>query len=102
VAFVGLGDQFGYADFFLDAMGLLYGVVNKTASHIVGYWPTDGYDYSASKAEIKLKNHAGRHFVGLALDEDQQSELSSDRLNRWCLQIHAEFNLHSNFAEIND
>ena len=102
VAFVGLGDQFGYADFFLDAMGLLYEVVSKTAAHIVGYWPTDGYDYSASKAEIKLKNHTGRYFVGLALDEDQQSELSSDRLNRWCLQIHAEFNLHSNFAEIND
>jgi flavodoxin I len=102
VAFVGLGDQFGYADFFLDAMGLLYNVVSKTATNIVGYWPVDGYDYVASKAEITLGDDAKKWFVGLALDEDQQAELSSSRLNLWCSQIHAQFNMRSELIEVTD
>jgi len=98
VAFVGLGDQFGYGEFFLDAMGLLHDVVIKTADRIVGYWPTGGYDYDASKAEVSGE----ALFVGLALDEDQQAELTSDRLNQWCQQIHAEFELASPLNEITD
>lgn len=100
VAFVGLGDQFGYGDFFLDAMGMLHDVVIKTASKIVGYWPTEGYDYDASKADIELDGK--KLFVGLALDEDQQPELSCERLNRWCAQVHAEFGLATPVAAIDD
>lgn len=102
VAFVGLGDQFGYADFFLDAMGMLYDIVSKTADNVVGYWPIDGYDYVASKAEIILENSTEKKFVGLALDEDQQPELSSERLNRWCYQIHSHFDLTTKFKEFQD
>ena len=89
VAFVGLGDQFGYGDFFLDAMGMLHEEVSKTASSVVGCWSTEGYDYDASKAEIPGENL----FVGLALDEDQQPELTNSRLDKWCQQIHTEFAL---------
>jgi flavodoxin I len=104
VAFVGLGDQFGYGDFFLDAMGMLHDVVVKTTDKIIGYWPTEGYDYDASKAEITLgADVAGKKlFMGLALDEDQQPELSSGRLNRWCAQIHAEFGLETPLIELDD
>jgi len=98
VAFVGLGDQFGYGDFFLDAMGMLHDVVIKTADKIIGYWPTEGYDYDASKAEIKIE---GKNlFMGLALDEDQQPDLSMERLNRWCVQVHQEFGLNTPVVEI--
>jgi len=104
VAFVGLGDQFGYGDFFLDAMGMLHDVVIKTADKIVGYWPTEGYDYDASKAEIALGSDVagGKLFMGLALDEDQQPELSSARLNQWCAQIHAEFGLDTPLVVLDD
>ena len=89
VAFFGLGDQFGYGDFFLDAMGMLHDVVEGAGARIIGHWPTEGYEFDASKAEI-----TGAHkFVGLALDEDQQPELTEERLERWCEQIRREFDL---------
>jgi flavodoxin I len=89
VALFGLGDQYGYSDYFLDAMGMLHDVVLKKGARIVGHWPTDGYEFTSSKAEI---SGAGL-FVGLALDEDHQEHLTADRLNRWCSQISAEFGL---------
>lgn len=98
VAFFGLGDQFGYGDYFLDAMGMLHDIVIQTGPEIIGHWSIEGYEFTASKAEIP---GAGK-FVGLALDEDQQEHLSADRLNRWCAQIHAEFGLDSPLNHIHD
>jgi len=98
VAFFGLGDQFGYGEYFLDAMGMLHDVVIQTGPEIIGHWPTEGYEFDASKAEIP---GTGK-FVGLALDEDQQENLTAERLNRWCAQIHAEFGLDSPLNNIND
>jgi len=98
VAFFGLGDQFGYGDYFLDAMGMLHDVVIQSGANIIGYWPTDGYEFDASKAEIPGEGL----FVGLALDEDQQEDLTGERLNRWCSQIHGEFGLDSELEEIDD
>lgn len=102
VAFVGLGDQFGYGDFFLDAMGMLHDVVIKSADKIIGYWPTEGYDYDASKAEITLNGDGETYFMGLALDEDQQPELTCSRLNQWCVQVHREFGLETPVVELDD
>lgn len=89
IALFGLGDQFGYADYFLDAMGMLHDVVVQSGAHIIGHWPTAGYEFAASKAEIP---DTGR-FVGLALDEDHQEDLTSTRIQMWCGQILAEFGL---------
>lgn len=98
VALFGLGDQFGYGDYFLDAMGMLHDLILPSGPVIVGYWPVDGYEFDASKAEIPGQGM----FVGLALDEDQQENLTSDRLNRWCQQVHAEFGLDTPLQEIDD
>ena len=98
VAFFGLGDQFGYGDFFVDAMGMLHDVVVANGADIVGLWPTTGYEYDASKAEVS----GGEYFVGLALDEDQQPELSTQRINQWCQQIHRELGLSSELLVIDD
>ncbi len=87
VALFGLGDQFGYGDYFLDAMGMLHDVIVANGAKIVGHWSTEGYDFEASKALTE----DGDSFVGLALDEDQQEELSTDRINRWTEQISLEF-----------
>lgn len=98
VALFGLGDQFGYGDYFLDAMGMLHDVIIQSGPEIIGHWPTDGYEFDASKAEIP---GAGK-FVGLALDEDQQEQMSAERLNRWCAQIHAEFGLDTPLQSLDD
>lgn len=98
VALFGLGDQFGYGDFFLDAMGMLHDVVEQAGAKIVGHWPTEGYEFDASKAEIPDSDL----FVGLALDEDQQPELTTERLNRWCAQIHREFGLETPLLDVED
>lgn len=98
VAFFGLGDQFGYGDFFLDAMGMLHDIVVEKGAQIIGHWSTAGYEFEASKAEIPDENK----FVGLALDEDQQPTLTAERLNRWCAQIHREFKLPTPLFDLND
>lgn len=98
VALFGLGDQFGYGDFFVDAMGMLHDVVVASGANIVGHWPTSGYDYDASKAEVPGTGT----FVGLALDEDQQPELTAQRLNAWCAQIHQAFALSSQLHDVDD
>lgn len=98
VAFFGLGDQFGYSDYFLDAMGMLHDIVAKTCGNIIGRWSTAGYEFNSSKAEI---SGAGQ-FVGLALDEDHQEHLTAARLNQWCEQIRAEFGLDCAINNLDD
>lgn len=87
VALYGLGDQDKYADNFVDALGLLYDFVTARGARVVGAWSTDGYDYMASKAE------RDGEFVGLVLDQDNQKQLTDDRLERWLRAIAEPFAL---------
>lgn len=98
VALFGLGDQFGYGDYFLDAMGMMYDVLISNGATIIGLWPTEGYEFDASKA---YKPSLGC-FVGLAIDEDQQEDMTADRLNRWCEQVHREFGLDTPVTRLAD
>ncbi len=87
VAYFGPGDQVGYADNFQDAIGILEEKISSLGGKTVGHWPTDGYDFTESKA---VKN--GK-FVGLALDEDNQSELTDQRIKAWTDQLKIEMGL---------
>ena len=98
VALFGLGDQFGYGDFFLDAMGMLHDVIVENGASIVGHWPISGYDFDASKALVVGKPA----FVGLALDQDQQEDLTCERLNRWCQQVYTAFGLDGHAMLLED
>ncbi len=98
VAFFGLGDQFGYGDYFLDAMGMLHDLVIANGPRIIGYWPVEGYEFDASKALLP----SGEMFMGLAIDEDQQEDLTRERLDRWCAQIHREFGLATPLHNVED
>lgn len=98
VALFGLGDQFGYGDFFLDAMGMLHDVLLAKGASFVGAWSTEGYEFDASKAKVDGKDM----FVGLGIDEDQQPELTSQRLNMWCKQIVSELGIDVNVIELDD
>ncbi len=81
VAFFGLGDQEEYCDNFVDAMGTLYDEVSKQGATTVGSWSTDGYEHDESNAV------RDGEFVGLALDEDNQGDLSDERVSTWLKQI---------------
>lgn len=87
VAYFGPGDQVGYADNFQDAMGILEEKISGLGGKTVGHWSIDGYDFTESKA---VKN--GK-FVGLALDEDNQSELTEQRIKAWTAQLKLELGL---------
>ncbi|MDY4386906.1 flavodoxin FldB [Pectobacterium aroidearum] len=83
VALYGMGDQLGYSEWFLDALGILHDQLLPLGVTFVGYWPTEGYDFISPKPLAA----DGKHFVGLALDEVNQYDLSDERLEQWCEQI---------------
>ncbi|MBW4536368.1 MAG: flavodoxin FldA [Pleurocapsa minor HA4230-MV1] len=85
VAYFGAGDQVGYPDTFQDAIGILEEKISELGGETVGYWSTEGYEFSDSKAL-----HDGK-FIGLALDEDNQSDLTEKRIKAWVAQLKQEF-----------
>ncbi|MFT2112206.1 flavodoxin [Marinomonas sp. 2405UD68-3] len=91
IALYGLGDQFGYGDYFVDAMGWLYEKLLPTQATFIGQWSTEGYDFEASRACINTKEY----FIGLAIDEDQQFELTDQRIEQWVIQLYAERELEA-------
>merc|ERR1711933_332258 len=84
VAVFGLGDQGGYGDNFCDAMDELVTCFKNQGADIVGSWSTDGYDHMESKSV------EGDKFVGLPCDEDNQPEMSEERVKAWVAQIKGE------------
>lgn len=90
VAIFGLGDQFGYGEWFVDGIGILANVVMENGGEIIGLTSIEGYDYEESKAVVVVD--AEMYFLGLALDEDNQKDLTEERLNTWISQIKEEFN----------
>lgn len=81
VALFGTGDQLGYPETYLDALGLVADAARRAGARLLGYWPTEGYDFTASLAL------EGRHFVGLALDDDNQALLTPARIGTWVQQV---------------
>jgi len=88
IALFGLGDQYVYADYFVDGIGIIGEVVINNGGKIIGKWSTEGYEHTESKAEIEEGI-----FLGLALDEDNQPELTDKRIKTWTKQIVKEFNI---------
>merc|ERR1712216_660023 len=50
VAIFGLGDQVGYSDNYVDAMGELKDLFENAGAEVVGFTSTDGYEHTESKA----------------------------------------------------
>jgi flavodoxin I len=85
VAYFGCGDQIGYADNFQDAMGILEEKISALGGQTVGQTSIAGYEHSESKAV------RGDQFCGLAIDEDNQSDLTDDRIKAWVNQLRSTF-----------
>jgi flavodoxin I len=81
LAFFGLGDSSSYSDTFADGMGLLHEALEGKGFKSAGEFSVDGYNFDSSKA---VKN--GK-FVGVAIDEDNESNLTEQRLDAWIASI---------------
>ena len=77
VAIYGLGTQKSYPTEFIDAVFYLYEQFKLCGATIIGEWATEGYKFEASKAVVDGS------FIGLALDQENQKDLTPDRLNTW-------------------
>ncbi|MEP0174217.1 MAG: flavodoxin FldB [Paraglaciecola sp.] len=86
VALYGLGDQLGYADWFQDALGMLHDELAVLHCEFVGYWPNEGYEFTHSKALVAENSF----FVGLSLDDENQYDLTEQRIKEWSTQVLAE------------
>lgn len=85
VAIFGFGDGDSYADSFCDSIGTIYETVKDKGCKVVGFTSTDGYDYDSSKAE------EDGQFVGLPLDEENQGDLTDERVAKWAEAISKDF-----------
>ena len=65
-------------------MDELKSTFSAQGAEIVGAWSTDGYEHEDSKSVD------GGKFVGLPCDEDNQPEMSEDRVKAWVAQIKGE------------
>lgn len=89
VAIYGLGDQIGYAEYFVDGIGILAKVILERGGKVIGYWPTEGYRHTDSVAFVDDDKSM---FYGLALDNDNESQLNDERLDTWINQVKNELN----------
>ena len=86
-AIFGLGDQVRYPYHFVDGMIEIRKEFDKNGAKRVGSWSVEGYDFKESDSIID-----GR-FVGLALDEDNEAELSEERINKWLAEVRKGFGI---------
>lgn len=77
VALFGIGDCMSYPDTFVDAMGHIYRSVKESNAEIVGFTSKSDYDFDDSAAVVNDQ------FVGLAIDEDNESDKTTVRIKAW-------------------
>ena len=88
VAIFGLGDQLGYEEWFCDGVGILAKVVLENGGKSIG-WTDIDETYDLDEKPKSMYNEF--KFYGLCLDEDNQGELTQERLENWIIQIKKEF-----------
>lgn len=84
VALFGLGDQMSFGDSYIDGVRDIYDRVTAHQVPVIGEWRIDGYQHSGSRAVIDGQ------FIGLALDADNQAEMTPQRVREWCKQLRDE------------
>ena len=77
VALFGCGDSASYSDTFCGGMKELYDAAVAAGATVVGAVPTDGYTFDDSDAVVDGQ------FVGLALDDVNEDDKTSERISAW-------------------
>jgi len=86
VAIVGLGNSFIYPSHFADGMADLYERLKMLDAEIFGEVEPKGYDFTESESI----NEDGL-FCGLPIDEDNEPELTTERLENWLSILKTDF-----------
>lgn len=81
VGIVGVGDQESFSSSFVNGMRELYATVTEANATVVGSTSTDGYSFNESTA---IENG---NFVGLVIDETNQSNLTDERIEKWVVNF---------------
>ena len=87
VALYGNGDQYGYSNSFVDAIGIIGKKIAGRGAEIVGFWPSEGYEYEFSVGAVEGV------FMGLPLDDDNQPEKTRQRTVNWVYWVMEQFGL---------
>jgi len=85
IALFGLGDQKGYAENFLDGVGIMAEILEAQGAVLVGFTSTEGYEFESSRAE------RNDQFVGLAIDYENQGSMNKERVSAWIEKLKKEF-----------
>ena len=81
VALFGCGDSSSYSDTFCGGMAEIYNAVKDGGANIVDAVDASEYTFDDSEAVINGK------FVGLALDNDNEDDKTSGRIDAWITSI---------------
>lgn len=81
IALFGCGDCESYSDTFCDGIGIIFEDLKDSGCTFIGQVPADGYSYSSSISVVNGK------FVGLALDEMNESDITEKRIDAWVADI---------------
>lgn len=81
VAIFGCGDSESYPDTFCGGMKELYDAVVAAGANVLQGVPTDGYTFDESEAVVDER------FVGLALDDVNESDKTEERIDNWLNEI---------------
>jgi flavodoxin I len=88
VALYGLGDQIGYGNNFVDALGMMSKVVLANGGRLIGKKDPTEYDYEESEGV----DEEGI-FYGLPIDEDNEPTLTDLRVQVWAEQLKRELDV---------
>lgn len=83
VALFGCGDSESYADTFCDGMGVIYEDLKDSGCRFVGAVPDTDYAYSSSISVVD------GNFVGLAIDDVNESDKTDGRITAWADMLKA-------------
>ena len=84
VAIFALGDSASYSTSFAESMKVVYDEI-KDKVRIVGQVADEGYNYDSSTAVIEGT------WIGLPIDEDNEYDLTQERLEKWVESLKNEF-----------
>lgn len=84
VAVFGTGDSVGYGEYFCDDIEELHSAFAEAGAKMLGYTDASGYQHSKSKGQV------GDKFLGLPLDQDNESDKTDDRVTKWVEQLKSE------------
>lgn len=86
VAIIGLGNSVLYPEHFVDGMAYIHKKVTEMDAKVFGFVSGNDYDFTGSEAV----NDDGL-FCGLPIDEDNEDDLTNERLKKWIVSLQSDF-----------